>query len=648
MQKSICLILVLLALRGYSQRERIYVDIDKYTARPNDTLWIKAFVFKGMYPSRLSTNLYVRLYDEKACMLRQYIFPVMHGQSIGQLIIPDSIPTANYYLVAFTRQTLNFDSTNFFTLPVLVYNKDLPRSIHPKRQAPAPLSAAFGNIKGITWVTHFKAGELFSMLRLDSGYTPGKLRLIMPDMNDTTFSAEISLSVRDNSKYISFPADTSKDHARLLLYEDSTLLGSQFIPFRHEKSDVKLFTDTLDKTPYGYNSWRVVLPDSVDFFTSITVTDADRSSSSPISIFHLQDAYTDNLFSPVPPADTSYITYSGIASRQSGRVIRDALSRELTITGYRDSNFVFLQTVDVDAKGRFRIDSLLFFGNMDLQFQINKQNDRRNKDVGLELTRYIPSAHIDTSAFLTDWTDDTKHLPPNDTAFTSSEQQANELSRLKTLKPVVVRGWKNPRDGLDAKYTTGFFSEPAQYYYDLTKYTSDYNRDIYLFFNAQGSRIRYDILSDEFKDLLGHPLHFFVDEIERGPEFLRLLDFEKLAYIKVLESDFLSVGPPLTTKVQVGPLSYLDQKTAINVCIYSRKGTDFRTMRGGMNKLTIKGYDPILPFHPDRITLFCDRLKSGHQFHISFNNNDTARRFRLKLEGASYSGKIVHFETVIE
>lgn len=648
MQKTICLILLLSALKGHAQRERIFVDIDKYTARPGDTLWMKTFVFKGMYPSLLSTNLYVRLYDEKACLLRQYTFPIMHGQSIGQLIIPDSIPTANYYLVAFTRQQLSCDSTSFFSLPILVYNKAIPNPVHQKKLVSSPPSAAFGAIKGITWVTHLKAGNLFSMLRLDSGSALGKLRLVMLEMNDTTFSAEVWLSHRDNRKYVVFPADMSKDHALLSLYEDTTLLGSQYIPFRHEKIDVKLFPDTVDRSPYGYNSWRVILPDSIDLFTSITVTDADRSSPSPVSIFHLLDAYTENLSSSEPPADASYITYSGRASRESGKSIRDSLSRELTITGSRDSNFVFLQTVGFDAKGRFRLDSLLFFGDLDLQFQINKQNDRRNKDVRLELTRYIPPKRIEASSFLSDWADDTKPLSIGDTAFTSPEQQTYELSRLKTLKPVVVRGRKNPRDALDAKYATGFFSEAAQYYYDLTKYTSDYNRDIFSFFNAQGSRVRYDMSSGEFKDLLGHPLHFFLDQIEYAPEFLRLLDFEKLAYIKVLESDFLSTAPPLTTQVQGGALQYLDQKTAINVCIYSRKGTDFRTMRGGMNKLTIKGYDPILPFHPDRITLYCDRLQSGHQFHISFNNNDTARRFRLKLEGMSYAGKIVHYETVVE
>src|ERR1700722_428583 len=105
---------------AFSQRERIHLDLDEYSCRAGDTIYFKATVFKGPLPVAKSTVLYVQLYTDSGVLLKQSAFPIVYSQGLGQVIFPDTLPTANYWLVAFTRQQLNFDTTDLFSVPVLV------------------------------------------------------------------------------------------------------------------------------------------------------------------------------------------------------------------------------------------------------------------------------------------------------------------------------------------------------------------------------------------------------------------------------------------------------------------------------------------------------------------------------------------------
>src|SRR5262249_49757906 len=151
-----------------------------------------------------------------------------------------------------------------------------------------------------------------------------------------------------------------------------------------------------------------------------------------------------------------------------------------------------------------------FFDNMDLQFQINKQEDGRTKDIKLNLVKYIPPS-VDSNLFSSNWEDDTKPLSKEDTIFTKQELTAHEFSRIKTLKTAVVKGWKSPREELDHRYTSGPFSEPALYSYDLRTYDGR-DRTIFNYINSLTTRLRYNMITNRIEDVQGHPVHFFIDE----------------------------------------------------------------------------------------------------------------------------------------
>jgi hypothetical protein len=635
-----------------AQRERVHLDLDKYSCRAGDTIYFKGVVFKGTYPTSTSTNLYVALYSESGGLFQKYIFPIVQSQSIGQIILPDSIPTNNYYIVALTKQQLNYDTAAFFSVPILVYNKDKPNLIHHKKQVAGVRPATSGVIKGIGWLTTIYKGKLSSLLEIDSGAAARHLKLISPISKDSALKIDVTLTSADRYKYSLFAIDSAKENQIILLYEDSVLIGRQSIHLKDKPREVKVIADTLDTSPFGYNAWKLAIPNSPAYFTSISVVDADRSQPSAAPITQLNDSYTDDLTVSERLSDTAYMTYTGKATKLSGKLIKDPFSKEIVIDGTRDTNFLFTKVVKINAAGDFKLDSLFFFGNIDLRFQINKEEDGRTKDVKLSLAKFALPL-VDTSFFKTNWEDDILPIGKTDTFYTKTELQTSDLATFKTLKSVTVVGRKDLRKELDDEYTTGPFSEPALYVYDLRDDSSEYNRDLFNYLGAQGGRLQYDPVKDCMHDELEHPIHYFVDEIEyNDPHALRMFDFDRLAYVKVLESDFVSTErPTFGYSRPSGPsplkLGVPVQKTALNVCVYTRKGKDFRTMRGGMNKLAVEGYNEVLKFNTDKVTLYWNPVESGNTFTIRFNNSETTKRFRVKVEGMTYSGKVVQYETVL-
>jgi len=469
---------------------------------------------------------------------------------------------------------------------------------------------------------------------------------------DSILVADIVFDSAHRWKYADFPADTTQPTQSLFLYEDSTLIARQFIPATKRKPNIRLTPDIVDTSPGGYNSWDLKFSDSIAYCMSITVSDADRSVASPATIDKLVEAYTDDLTLPNHLVDSSYITLTGKATKENylfgGKKIKDPFSREIVMSGVRDSNFVFIRTVRIDDDGKFVLDSLFFFGNIDLQYQINKEEDGSTKNIHLTLAKFVfPS--IDSSCF-NDWIDDDIPIGKEDTFFTTKELSRYELSKIKTLKAAVVKAWKSHRNELDNRYTTGPFSEPAMYSFDLRTYDNPYVRDLGTFLSRECPGLAYDPTNGLVYDPGGRSIHYYVDQTEYDSEGVRMFDLDKIAYVKVLESDWLSTARP--TFSLEGPSTGLkipvSNPTALNILIYLRKGHDFRTMRGGLNKIAVKGYDNILPFKTDKVTLFWNPWASGNEYRIKFFNNEKTKRFRLKVEGISRTGKVIYFERIIE
>jgi hypothetical protein len=651
------LLLLLNSTAAYTQRERIHLDVNQYSFKAGDTVWFEAYILRGLGPSTLSTNLYVEIFTRQGILVQRTCWPIFHGQSTGQLVLNDSLPTDNYYIVARTKQQLNYDTVRFFSVPVLVYNKEKPKVLHHLKEISKPAGIAAVQIAGIYWATILKDGQLSTMLELDSGSARRKFRLVKPKGLDSVWAADITLDSTHPTRYADYPVDSTLARENLFLYEDTTAIGRQSFPLQNTQLKVMVHPDTFDVSPNGYNSWDLHVSDSTRYHLSVSVTDADRSISSPAPITELAEAYADDLTIPNRLVDTSFIRLSGNATKENhlfgGKTIKDPFSRHILLAGVRDSIFLFIKTTDIDEKGGFALDSLFFYGSIDLQYQINKEEDGSTKNIHVTLARFVPPA-IDSSSF-DNWVDQDKLLGKEDTLFSPAELSAHELAGVKTLKAAVVTHSESHRKELDNVYTTGAFSEPSMYSFDVRTETRVHDIGAYL---RMQLGMQGGFSDSDLPFLNGHPIVWFVDqEAYTWPE-LSIVDWDRIAYIKVLRSDFLVDDPFVKWKTGQGGFQLVgggkDQlavpvsETPYEICIYLRKGKDFRTMPGGLNKIAVKGFDAPLVFKPDYVTLLWDPRATGPDYRIRFTNKAGVRSFRVKVEGISDAGKLIHFETVVE
>ncbi|HYM95368.1 MAG TPA: hypothetical protein VET23_14620 [Chitinophagaceae bacterium] len=110
-------------------QERIYLQYDKSTYAPGETIWYKVYLLKGFFPEDVSKTLYTDWTDDKGNLLFRSVSPVVDGTTNGQIDIPNSYSGKYIHVKAYTRWMLNFDSA-------FLYNKDI-RVLNKTAQQPA-------------------------------------------------------------------------------------------------------------------------------------------------------------------------------------------------------------------------------------------------------------------------------------------------------------------------------------------------------------------------------------------------------------------------------------------------------------------------------------------------------------------------------
>ena len=109
---------ILKKLNAEYPQEKLYLHYDKEAYLPGETIWFKAYLFAGNFPSEVSKVMYADLIDDKGCILQHKILPIFHSSSAGSFIIPFEID-GEINVRCYTKWMLNFDST-------LLYEKTLP------------------------------------------------------------------------------------------------------------------------------------------------------------------------------------------------------------------------------------------------------------------------------------------------------------------------------------------------------------------------------------------------------------------------------------------------------------------------------------------------------------------------------------------
>lgn len=97
--------------------ERVYMQFDKPSYVPGDTMWFKAYVFNGSFltPSSQSGILHVDVADEDGKIVQQFILPVAAGTSWGNVALYRPVFNEGAYTVrAYTNWMRNAGDDGFF------------------------------------------------------------------------------------------------------------------------------------------------------------------------------------------------------------------------------------------------------------------------------------------------------------------------------------------------------------------------------------------------------------------------------------------------------------------------------------------------------------------------------------------------------
>jgi hypothetical protein len=95
-------------------QEKIYLQFDKPSYAPGETVWFKAYILAGWDPSLISKTVYIDFINANGRILKHCIAPVFQSSGSGDYDIPLEFKDENVYVKAYTKWMLNFDSSFLF------------------------------------------------------------------------------------------------------------------------------------------------------------------------------------------------------------------------------------------------------------------------------------------------------------------------------------------------------------------------------------------------------------------------------------------------------------------------------------------------------------------------------------------------------
>ena len=471
-----------------------------------------------------------------------------------------------------------------------------------------------------------------------------------------------------------------------------------FVNNREYVHAISLRADTVSFAAKGRNHFKLQLPDTVQGSLSVSITDADYALSpsrkenivsgllltgdlrgyihnpawyfssvadsvqTALDLLMMTNGWRrfrwENLArqvkQPLPFSDPAYITLSGkvnVRGTKNGYSNKPLLAL-ITAEGMKRNAQLFT----TDNEGRFKIDSLLFFGNG--RIFILDIKGRKSQYIDVEMNgdslgrRYPVTAGIPADLLLNGDEEKLKRMAADADAISKANGLTLETVTLKVKK-------KSPTQELDEKYTNGPFSGDAIRTIDLVN-TDQVITDLTIFDYLQSRVPGLVVAADGFEYSLYYrqtesmssmgqiPMKLFLNEVETDASVIASLPPAEIALIKMY-SNFVAA----TGNGAGGVMS-----------IYTRKGSDVVTSTRG-DIILYNGFAVVKDFYvpdykkdqsllvqPDlrhtidwRPNIFVNNVNPV--IPLSFNNNDEAKRFRIVVEGMTTSGKLILLEEII-
>jgi hypothetical protein len=111
---------ILAKLNTEYKQEKLYLHFDRSLYSPGETIWFKAYLFTGNYPSLISKTIYAELLDEKGKVIDRKTAPVLSSSAASSFDLPATLKSTVVYVRAYTKWMLNFDSAFIFSKAIAV------------------------------------------------------------------------------------------------------------------------------------------------------------------------------------------------------------------------------------------------------------------------------------------------------------------------------------------------------------------------------------------------------------------------------------------------------------------------------------------------------------------------------------------------
>lgn len=310
----------------------------------------------------------------------------------------------------------------------------------------------------------------------------------------------------------------------------------------------------------------------------------------------------------------------------------------------------------VDAKGGFKIDSLMVLGNSKFFYAYTDAKDKpRPALIVLNSDKENSPSTIPANAMENAGQENANALVNKEEVSSRYGYAQSKLDEVKELEKVTLQSTKKrPSEIVNEKYSSGVWrsgaketldniNEPAN---DKSLNVADYIKNSIQQVELQNgifvNRKNVSLMSGK-KWAVG----IFIDQVPSNIAQLRVIRVQDVALIKFFEAGFVGVGSEfpggaiavyLKTKDEAKPdkLNYFEYKGyAITKEFYN---PDYSLPANQMvtdNRTT-------LYWNPDGFTSLENR-----SVKVSFYNNDFSKKFKVVVEGFDADGKLVHLEKII-
>ncbi len=317
--------------------------------------------------------------------------------------------------------------------------------------------------------------------------------------------------------------------------------------------------------------------------------------------------------------------------------------------------------VDVDAKSKFKMDSLVFRGKANFFYAYIGSNGKQkdvlvfvDEDPMKKIVSFVPQDmaknNIERSAAVI------QNKRDIDTRY---QYVKSRLEQEKELEKVTVqaKSGKKPFDIVNEKYTTGVFRSPGKVNLDNINEPAndkslnvvDYIKNSVQQIEIQGGRF---VNRKNFSLMTGQKwaVGIFLNETPTDISLLRTIRVQDVALIKFYEAGFIGVGSgspggavAVYTKEKFKEDEPIDKLRHFEYNGYSITKEFYSPDYSAADaKRTLPDNRTTLYWNPD---IYTDTETKSVK--LNFFNNDFSKKIKIVVEGFDAAGKLIHLEKII-